>query len=95
MVPFSKEQTVTLNAMNETDEKKIRDRVNFYDGIFEKYDKQLFSYLNHTPGQLLDHIGEVPDEHILNISRDTGLFTCWIENGRVGSSCPLSSRVFF
>jgi len=60
--------------MDHTDEKKIRDTVNFYNGFSDKYDSKLSAYLNHTHKQLLDQIGDVSGERILDISCGTGLF---------------------
>lgn len=59
--------------MIETDEKKIRKTVNFYDGFSKKYDRKLDSYLNHTHEHLLDQVGDLSGERILDISCGTGL----------------------
>lgn len=60
--------------MNENDEKKIRSTINFYDGFSDKYDRKYSAYLHHTHKRLLNQIGDVSGERILDISCGTGLF---------------------
>lgn len=48
--------------MNETDRKKIRQTVDFYNGFSHKYDKTLAAYLYHTHQQLLNHLGDMSRE---------------------------------
>lgn len=54
-------------------EKKVRKTIEFYDGFSEKYDKKYSAYLEHTHRHLLNHIGDLSDKRVLDISCGTGI----------------------
>ncbi|WP_340104535.1 class I SAM-dependent methyltransferase [Rhodohalobacter sp. 8-1] len=59
--------------MNENDKTKIRQTVDFYNGLSRKYDTVYTAYLHHTHQQLLSHLDDLSGERILDISCGTGL----------------------
>lgn len=59
--------------MDDLNKKKVRKTISFYDGFSEKYDKKYSSYLEHTHRHLLNHIEDLSDMSVLDISCGTGI----------------------
>jgi ubiquinone/menaquinone biosynthesis C-methylase UbiE len=59
--------------MKEVHYQKVRKTVGFYNRFSNKYDRRYAGYLNHTHQHLLNRIGDISDERILDVSCGTGI----------------------
>ena len=59
--------------MDASSKKRVRRTIDFYNGFSEKYDRKYAAYLKHTHRHLLDHVGDLSGQRVLDVSCGTGI----------------------